>query len=81
MSVYDPERDGPYGDWLRSKNVAQTSRTHATKDQVTEGPTRDGGRYKRVKDQLGHEVTQRTERDGSEHQDVTINLGGPGGDH
>ncbi len=81
MSSYDPERDGPYGEWLKAKNVGHMPRTHATKDQVTEGRTNTGGRYKRTRDQLGHVVTQRTEAGGSEHQDVTINLGGPGGDH
>ncbi|GGK61174.1 hypothetical protein Sme01_02800 [Sphaerisporangium melleum] len=81
MSSYDPDRDGPYGDWLKAKGVRQMNRTHATQDQVTEGRTENGGRYKAVRDQLGHVVTQRTEPDGRERQDVTINLGGPGGDH
>jgi hypothetical protein len=81
VSVYDPEMDGPYGDWLKSKNVRRMPSTHATRDQVAEGETPRGGRFKRVTDQLGNEGTQRTEPGGSEHQDVTINLGGPGGDN
>jgi hypothetical protein len=81
MPGYDPECGLTYAEWLRAKNVGRMPRTHATKDQVIEGETPGGGQYKRVRDQLGNEVTQRTERDGSEHQDVQINLGGPGGDN
>jgi hypothetical protein len=69
-----------YSQWLAWKQVAAMTRTHATQDRVTEGETAAGGRFKRVRDQLGHEVIQRTEPDGSEHQDVVINMGGPGGD-
>lgn len=80
MSGYGPNGDMTYAEWLRWKSVGAMPRTHATKDQVSEGHTDQGGKFKQVRDQLGHVVTERTEPGGSVHQDVTINLGGPGGD-
>lgn len=78
MSEYDPARDGPYGAWLRAKGIQiiPRGRTHATKDQVREGRTEDGVRWKRVRDQLGHEVTQYA----TGRQDVRINFGLRGAD-
>lgn len=80
MPGYGPDGSMTYAEWLAWKGVSRMPRTHATRDQVAEGETPSGGRYKQVRDQLGHVVTDRTEADGSEHRDVRINLGGPGGD-
>jgi hypothetical protein len=80
---WDPERDGPIGPWLRggaplgegrTTDVVVGERTWRTRDQVTEGRTDDGGRYKQVTDQLGHQVRERTDARGGHHRDVRINL-------
>ncbi|MEV8637800.1 hypothetical protein AB0395_39750 [Streptosporangium sp. NPDC051023] len=49
-------------------------RTWVTRDQVSEGRTEDGGRFKTVRDQRGHDVTQETTPVGRERQHVRINL-------
>lgn len=66
-----------YGEQIRAKNIGVMRRTHATKDQVT--VHREDGQVvaQTVKDQLGHEVTEHA----TGRVDVTINLGGPGGDN
>ena len=80
---WDPERDGPIGPWLRggaplgkgrTADVVVGERTYATRDQVVEGRTPEGGRFKRTTDQAGHETTQETTPDGHEKQHVRINL-------
>lgn len=80
---WDPKRDGPFGVWLRggaplgegrTADVVVGERTSATRDVVAEGRTDDGGRFKRVTDQLGNEVTERTDKHGGEHRDVRIKL-------
>jgi hypothetical protein len=80
---WDPEKDGPIGPWLRggaplgegrTADVVIGKRTWRTRDQVKEGRTETGERYKRVTDQLGHEVTERTDSRGGQHRDVRINL-------
>ena len=80
---WDPQRDGPFGLWLRggaplgagrTADVVVGERTSATRDVVAEGRTDDGGRFKRVTDQLGNEVTERTDSRGGEHRDVRIKL-------
>lgn len=76
MSEYDPEVHGSYRDWLLGKGIQTRPQgwTHATHDQIRTGRTDDGGRYKAVRDQLGHVVTQETTPDGRERQHVRINL-------
>jgi hypothetical protein len=79
VSEYDRDRDGPYHEWLQNKSVQHVrgGRTHATKDQVTVHRGDDGRPVAQtVRDQLGHEVTEHA----TGQRDVTINLGGPGGD-
>ena len=73
---YDPEVDGPYADWLKGKGVQARPQgfSNATRDQVVEGRRDDGTRFKTVRDQLGHDVTDRTGPDGRERRDVRINL-------
>lgn len=58
----------------RTADVVTGERTWATEDQVREGRTDDGGRYKTTRDQLGHQVTERTDARGCQRQDVQINL-------
>ena len=76
MRPYDPEADGPYAEWLKNKGVQALAQgwTEATRDQVTEGRTEDGGRFKRTRDQLGNDITERTDARGRQRKDVNINL-------
>lgn len=72
MSGFDPAIHGTYGNYLRGKNlqVRAGGWTWATCDQVVEdSPTR-----KTVRDQAGHDVTERTDERGRQHRDVRINL-------
>ncbi|GHE47256.1 hypothetical protein GCM10017673_56370 [Streptosporangium violaceochromogenes] len=70
MSGYGPDGSMTYAEWLRWKSVAPMQRTHATQDQVLiDTPTQ-----RTVRDQLGHDVTERTDERGRQHRDVTINL-------
>lgn len=71
-----PDEDIPYAEKLRRKNVQvrPSGWTAATRDQVDEGRTEDGGRYKHTTDQLGHEVTEETTPVGRERKHVQINL-------
>jgi len=70
--------EGPsFGEYLRGgPDVILGERTWRTRDQVEEGRTPDGGRYKRVVDQAGHVVTEETTPSGRERRHVRINLGG-----
>lgn len=76
MSGYGPNGDMTYQQWLAWKNVGSMQRSHATKDQVT--VHREDGEIvaQTIKDQLGHETTEHA----SGRVDVTINMGGSGGD-
>lgn len=78
MPEFDPSSGITYGQYLRNKGiqVMPGGRTWVTRDQVTEGRTDDGARFKRTRDQLGHDVTERTDADGRTHRDVAINLRG-----
>ncbi len=77
MPGYGPNGDMTYAEWQQWKNVGTMPRTHATRDQVTVHKE-DGKVVAQTKrDQLGHEVTEHA----TGRVDVTINLGGPGGDH
>lgn len=80
--AWDPKRE-TFGEYMRggapvgegrTADVLVGEQTWATKDQVAEGRTDDGGRYKQVTDQLGHRVTERTDAQGRQRRDVTINL-------
>lgn len=80
---WKPDTGQTFGDYMRggeplgegrTADVVTGERTWATKDQVREGRTGDGERFQRVTDQLGHQVTRRTDTRGRERQDVRINL-------
>lgn len=58
----------------RTSDVVVGERTHATRDQVEEGRTEEGGRYKAVRDQNGHHVIEETRPSGEQRQHVQINL-------
>lgn len=76
---WDPESGQTFGEHLRggaplgegrTADVITGERTWATRDQVlVDTPTR-----RTVRDQLGHEVTERTDSRGQQHRDVHINL-------
>ncbi|MFB4276037.1 hypothetical protein ACBJ59_12135 [Nonomuraea sp. MTCD27] len=70
--AWDPERDGPFGEYVKAKNiqVRPAGFTYVTRDQVTTGRRADGVAVKHTVDQLGHETTEHA--DG--RRDVTINL-------
>lgn len=74
MPQLDPEEPGiTYGEKLRRKHlqVRPTGWTEATRDQHTYGQrAEDGVRYRRTRDQLGHDVTEHAD----DRVDVTINL-------
>ena len=73
-----PDDGLSYGERLRAKGIQHIrgGRTHATRDVVLEDtPTR-----KTVRDQAGHDVTERTDERGRYHRDVRINLGMRGAD-
>jgi hypothetical protein len=74
MSGFDPAVHGTYGNYLRSKNlqVRPSGWTWVTRNQVVE----DSPARKTVRDQCGHDVTERTDEHGGYHRDVTINLRG-----
>ncbi|MFB4280855.1 hypothetical protein ACBJ59_36585 [Nonomuraea sp. MTCD27] len=65
-----------YAEKLRRKGVQVRTAgwTWATRDQVTEWTGDDGGRFKKVTDQAGHEITQETTPGGHEKQHVRVNL-------
>lgn len=58
----------------RGPDVITGERTWRTRDQVVEGDTPDGGKFKRTTDQLGNDVTQETTKDGRFRQHVRINI-------
>lgn len=80
---WDPEGAETFGAHMRggaplggrSVDVVAGETTWATRDQVQEGRTEDGGRWQRRRDQLGHDVTRETTPRGQERQHVRINLG------
>ena len=80
---WEPESGQTFGEYARggaplgkgrTADVVVGERTWVTCDQVTEGRTEEGGRFKRVRDQLGNDVTERTDARGRQHKDVNINL-------
>lgn len=79
MPGYDPQRDGPYGEWLRSKNVGYNPHGRIrTERVVAEGTLTDGQhageRYQVRQDELGNRVRERSAQLGvSTGQDVRIN--------
>lgn len=82
---WDPDSGTNFGEYMRggaplgqgrTADVVIGETTWATRDQVVEGRASDGTRYQVVRDQLGHDVTERTGPDGRQHRDVTINLRG-----
>lgn len=80
---HDPKIHGTFGSYMRggvplgrgrTVDVALVERTYVTRDQVEEGRMPDGTRYQRTTDQLGNQVTERTDPRGGQHKDVRINL-------
>lgn len=80
---HDPAVHGTFGSYMRggeplgegrTADVVTGEPTWATRDQVVEGRREDGTRFKRVRDQNGHDITDRTGPDGRERRDVRINL-------
>jgi Fe2+ transport system protein FeoA len=74
MSRYDPQRDGPYGEWLKNKAVGFNPRGRSRTERVIdEGRLSTGEAYKTVQDELGNRVRERSAEMGvSTGQDVTI---------
>ncbi|MGW4406511.1 hypothetical protein ACWEJ6_20955 [Nonomuraea sp. NPDC004702] len=68
--------DIPYAERLRQKNIQTrpSGWTSATRDEVAEGATPEGGRFKAVRDTAGHIVTEETTPSGKQRKHVTINL-------
>ncbi|WP_214322094.1 hypothetical protein [Nonomuraea sediminis] len=80
---WDPSSGQTFGEWMRdgaplgegrTADVVVGERTWATRDQVEEGRTEEGGRYKAVRDQNGHHVIEETRPSGELRQHVQINL-------
>lgn len=80
---FDPDIHETFGSYARggaplgkgrTADVVVGERTWATRDQIAEGRTEDGERFKRVRDQLGNDVTERTDAHGRQRKDVNINL-------
>ena len=80
---WDPETGQTFGEYARggaplgegrTADVVTGERTWRTRDQVAEGRSEGGGRYKTVTDQLGHQVTERTDARGRQRKDVNIRL-------
>ena len=71
-----PDDDIPYAEKLRRKGVQTrpSGWTNATRDEVAEGSTPDGGRFKATRDTFGHIVTEETTPSGHQRKHVTINL-------
>ncbi|MEV0382427.1 hypothetical protein [Nonomuraea sp. NPDC050643] len=59
----------------RTTDVVTGERTYLTRDQVVEGRTPDGGRFKAVRDQGGNVVTEETTPSGRQRKHVAIHLG------
>ncbi len=81
---WDPDSGLTFGEWMRGGERVGEGRTAdvvvgetswVTRDQVAEGRTPDGGRFKAVRDQAGHIVTEETTSSGRQRKHVTINLG------
>lgn len=70
MPGYGPDGSMDFDEYMRWKAVGVLQRTHVTKDQVLV----DTPAMKTVRDENGHDVTERTSPDGRQHRDVTINL-------
>lgn len=71
---YDPERDGPYGPWLRNKNT-QTNRGSTA--PVRREPIDDNGRRRKHVTEPTDSgalitTTNRTDERGGTHQDVHV---------
>src|SRR5690606_17456725 len=73
---WDPDSGQTFGEYVRSKGVQVRPGgwTWTTRDQVTEGRNPAGERFKTVTDQLGNEVTERTDAKGRQRKDVNIIL-------
>ncbi len=79
MPGYDPQRDGPYREWLRNKGVRTNFgglvRSERVVDEGTIADGRHAGeRYQVRQDELGNRVRERSASQGvSTGQDVRIN--------
>ncbi|MFI7691793.1 hypothetical protein ACIBQ6_22180 [Nonomuraea sp. NPDC049655] len=77
MPETTPDDDLSYAERMRRKGVQTRTAgwSHATRDEVAEGRTEEGGRFKAVRDTAGHIVTEETTPSGRQRKHVTINLG------
>ena len=80
---WDPKSGQTFGEYARggaplgegrTADVVTGERTWVTRDQVAEGRTEDGERFKQVTDQNGHQVTERSDARGRQRKDVKIIL-------
>ncbi|MFN2636915.1 MAG: hypothetical protein ABR585_07815 [Gemmatimonadaceae bacterium] len=77
--AWDPETGQTFGAYMRGDDgrtveVTVGGRTFATKDQVVEGRTPEGGQFKVIRDQAGHDTSYETTPDGRERKHVHLNL-------
>ncbi|MGW4663174.1 hypothetical protein [Streptosporangium sandarakinum] len=75
---WNPSSGQTFGEWMRGEDgrtveVIPGGR-QVTRDRVTEGRTAEGGRFKVVRDQAGHDTSYETTADGRERKHVHINL-------
>lgn len=70
---WDPESGLTFGQYMRAKSVQvrPAGWTWRTRPQVLE----DSRMRRTVRDENGHDVTERSDAHGGYHRDVTINLG------
>lgn len=73
---WDPESGITFGEYMRAKSiqVRPAGWTWTTRDQVAEGRNQAGERFKTTTDQLGNQVTERTDAKGRQRKDVNIIL-------
>jgi hypothetical protein len=73
-STYDPQRDGPYGDYLKNKGIrANFGGLSRTERVIDEGRLNSGERYQTRQDELGNRTRERSAEMGvSTGQDVVI---------
>lgn len=68
--------DIPYAERLRRKGVQTrpSGWSNATRDEVVEGRTEEGGTFKATRDTAGNVVTEETTPEGRQRKHVAINL-------
>ncbi|MEU3162893.1 hypothetical protein [Streptosporangium sp. NPDC006930] len=79
---HNPETDGTFGAYLRGgaplggrgPDVIVDEPTWRTRDQIDEGRTPEGGKYKATTDGNGHTVTEETTPSGHQRKHVKIRI-------